>query len=131
MPPIVGCLGANNTPASRFKQRSLLAIENCTAWLAQLQRCRAFDADQGRLATVADREATRFISCSQVGPGAALTRMPDPAVIGSVVGDDDMLIRLQRHVGLYLSVGRVESAGVTRRREGRRGEGAGSQVRSL
>ena len=45
-----------------------------------------------------------FISASQPGPGAALGRLPDPAVRRSVVPSDNFITQVERHAGLYISV---------------------------
>ena len=66
------------------------------------QACGAFDAaNEG--AAVAHREATRLVSCSQVGSGAAHTRPADLSVAGSIIGSTNFLLLIQRRLGLYLS----------------------------
>ena len=54
-------------------------------------------------AVVPEREATRFISCSQAGAGAHLVRLPDLSLRGSVVASVDFVTICQRRLGLYLS----------------------------
>ena len=63
---------------------------------------RDFDAENAA-ATVPHREATGFVSNSQVGSGAWPTRLPDLALTGTVVHSSDYLTRCQRRLGLHLS----------------------------
>ena len=67
---------ANTTTPPRFKQAQLAAILTCDAWLDTLVKWDAFDAANAD-ATVPHREATRFVSASQPGPGAA----PDGCIV--------------------------------------------------
>ena len=67
------------------------------AWMDAKQACDAFDASNEG-ATVAHREATRLVSCSQVGSGAAHTRPADLSVAGSIIGSTNFLLLIQPHL---------------------------------
>lgn len=54
-------------------------------------------------ATVQRRESARLVSCSQVGAGAWLMRLPDQSLIRSVVPSATFLLLCQRRLGLYLT----------------------------
>jgi hypothetical protein len=86
----------------RFTQRKLLAIYKASTWLSIKAETTAYDDDHPH-GTISHREGRRLISCSQEGSGAHVTRHPDPNVIGTIVNDDDLLIRIQRRAGLHLS----------------------------
>ena len=62
-----------------------------------------FDTANASAATVPHREATRLISNSQVGPGAAIERLPDALVRQSTVHSTKWVTVIQRHAGLYLT----------------------------
>jgi len=95
--------GAERTSIYRCTQRSLSAVTNSDAWLRAKAGCAAFDAEFAADAAVRDREAARLVSCSQVGAGAWVRRLPDPSVKGSIVPSWAFVIQCQRRVGLYLT----------------------------
>ena len=82
--------------------RSLVAVVNNNAWLDALEACHAFDTAHPS-ADVRHREATRLVSCSQEGSGAAIARSADPTIHQSVITSADFLILLQRRLGLHIS----------------------------
>ena len=88
--------------ASRCSQRAFTAVFNCEMWLNAKDECDTFDAANAT-AVVPHREATRLVSCAQIGAGAHLARHPDPALRGSVIASADFLTRIQRRLGLYVS----------------------------
>ena len=115
LPPITDLFtGAASDIAPRFTQRSLAAVLNTSSWLHTLERCRAFDAGNAGAITP-HREAARFISCSQEGSGAWLRRVPDPSLPGTDIHSADMLTRLQRRFGLYVSALLPSLHGLSRR----------------
>ena len=90
-------------PRSRLSMRSLAAIVNNNSWMDALQECHTFDSTNPAASTP-HREATRHVSGSQEGAGAALARPPDETVRQSIVTSADFLILIQRRLGLYLSI---------------------------
>ena len=88
--------------SSRCSQRAFTAVFNCEMWLNAKDECDTFDAANAT-AVVPHREATRLVSCAQIGAGAHLARHPDPALRGSVIASADFLTRIQRRLGLYVS----------------------------
>ena len=106
-PSILAVDGARNKTLSRCTQRKFSAIFNCEAWLQAKTACDSFDSANAS-ASIRHREATRLISCSQVGSGAWLLRLPDPSVKGSVIPSVGFRTRCQRRLGLYVSCLRPE-----------------------
>ena len=93
---------ASSSTRSRLTQAKLTAVVNALEWLEVARAWEVFDAlNVG--AVVPEREATRFVSCSQAGAGAHLVRLPDLSLRGSVVASVDFLTICQRRLGLYIS----------------------------
>ena len=66
---------ATSSTRSRLTQAKLTAVVNALEWLEVARAWEAFDVlNVG--AVVPEREATRFISCSQAGAGAHLVAAP-------------------------------------------------------